>query len=559
MELWRGLHQSTVEGRASLYVNADVLNKAVPTEMSVLDFVKVINRGTLPPTLNQWQLTKVQDHLKQLKIAYIVGSKVPVRIKQFHRLGSSAALQKFPIDGKMVTVQSYFETKMNVILKYPGLPTIQVLPANKTIYLPMEFCKIQFGQLTQKKYEPSREMITKTAVSTDIRKTTIQTFLQTYAVNEDMKKFGIEIDKKFAQVISRILNQPQINYRESVKKPMPLNGTWKDGKFIAVSPVTYKYAIVNCESLSIQVLLDLKREINAAAHNKGILLEDSQGNENILTVNIANLEKNLKRELGKCREKGFGFVFVILNDKTNSYDMAKTIAETEVGIITQCLKLRSFFDNRQQVCLINSSTMDNIFLKINSKLNGTNHQVFDGLHTALTKQYNVMFIGADVTHPTPDQKATHPSVAAVCTSYDSTGYLYHPVWRLQKGGKDGIEDFEEIMVEQLEYYKHNNENRLPSALIYYRDGVGESQFETFLEPEIAAMTRACQRLYPQGMIPRISLIVVNKRHHMRAFPTCKDGDRSKFNNILPGTVVDKDIGLWWFFRIKMKIKFFFYL
>ena len=41
------------------------------------------------------------------------------------------------------------------------------------------------------------------------------------------------------------------------------------------------------------------------------------------------------------------------------------------------------------------------------------------------------------------------------------------------------------------------------------------------------------------MQPKITVIVVGKRHHVRFFPKGRDADRS--GNCLAGTVVDQDI------------------
>ena len=257
-------------------------------------------------------------------------------------------------------------------------------------------------------------------------------------------------------------------------------------------------------------------------------------------MNTSILKRNfLANTLNDCKNRGFNFVMVVVTDN-DCYSLVKKISECEVGILTQCIKSKNFIRDRHYQ--MHYSTMNNIFLKVNTKLNGTNHQVDEFAYNTLVKQ-SVMFIGADVTHPSPDQRKSQPSVAAVCASYDRLGLKYNQEWRLQTGGSDLIDDFEEMMVKHFNFYFAVNKT-LPSKIIYYRDGVGESQFETFLTPETAALKRACRRVYEQKKLkmPQITLIVVNKRHHMRAFPIdVKSGDGSRFNNVLPGTVIDTDI------------------
>lgn len=534
-------------GQKCLYLNADVLNKAVASPLHVLDYLALISRGQVPKSLNNYQEDTAAKHLKQLKVSYQAKKNDPQRIKTILRLGRSAQDHTFKVEGsaKPISVLQYFKTKYGIQLQFPQLPLIQVMPDDKKIFLPMEFCTILAGQLNQKECSDmcKREMIRETAVSTDKRKQLIKDSSARYGVNAEMKKFGIEISNEFEKVIARIIAKPDILYVGSIAKPSKTDGTWKDGNFQTKSAKDMKFGIISCEDISLQVLKQLKDDIANTATLKGIKLAGDRiipkehqnfNDERILTEFLSNALRQFK-------ELEYNLAIVIICDKSNCYSKVKKIAETQLGILTQCLKPRCFFNNREMRYQMSFSTKNNIFLKINSKLNGINHFVNEPAYNAIVRTSPIMLIGADVTHPTAEQRDSVPSVAAVCASYDAYGMLFHSVWRLQKGGIDRIDDLERIMVEQLNYFKLRNKNFLPSKIIYYRDGVGDSQFEKFLGPETASIKRACALLYPQGMLPPITLIVVNKRHHMRAFPLPGQGDGTKFNNILPGTVVDKDI------------------
>lgn len=99
------------------------------------------------------------------------------------------------------------------------------------------------------------------------------------------------------------------------------------------------------------------------------------------------------------------------------------------------------------------------------------------------------------------------------------------------------------MEEHLRYYKQQNGGRLPEKLLYFRDGVSEGQFQDLLKTELAAMLAACQQQGGDTYKPKITLVVVQKRHHTRFFPGdsgCGKQDRRN-NNVPPGTVVDKEI------------------
>lgn len=55
-----------------------------------------------------------------------------------------------------------------------------------------------------------------------------------------------------------------------------------------------------------------------------------------------------------------------------------------------------------------------------------------------------------------------------------------------QGGKEElIADFSTMVKELLHRYLEKNGDSLPESLIYWRDGVGESQFKQILESEVS--------------------------------------------------------------------------
>lgn len=76
----------------------------------------------------------------------------------------------------------------------------------------------------------------------------------------------------------------------------------------------------------------------------------------------------------------------------------------------------------------------------------------------------------------------------------------------------------------------------------YRDGVSEGQLTHVMHFELSAVRRAISRLEKTSEcnIP-ITYFVVQKRHHIRLFPTSEKNSDDKNFNVQAGTIVDTEI------------------
>jgi eukaryotic translation initiation factor 2C len=77
--------------------------------------------------------------------------------------------------------------------------------------------------------------------------------------------------------------------------------------------------------------------------------------------------------------------------------------------------------------------------------------------------------------------------------------------------------------------------RAPQHVFYMRDGVSEGQYAHVMEFEVGEMKKVFQAAL--GVVPKITVIICTKRHHIRFFP--ERGDKNK--NCLPGTLVEKEV------------------
>lgn len=180
-------------------------------------------------------------------------------------------------------------------------------------------------------------------------------------------------------------------------------------------------------------------------------------------------------------------------------------------------------------------------MKFNQKLGGVNHTVDIKKMAPLDAQ--TIIFGIDVTHPSPGSAESAPSIAGVVASTDAVFSQYPASIRCQKGREEMVQDLEQMIVERLSLWQQRNNQALLKRVIVYRDGVGESQYRTVVEVECASFKRAFDRLYGGAVHPKISIIMVGKRHHTRFYPTSLEDTDGRYGTqkFLYGTQATTDI------------------
>jgi eukaryotic translation initiation factor 2C len=458
-------------GRDSIYLNVDVLHKAFPSSISLLDYINEFvgrNRG-IPNSLQKYEIRQLKEFLKMLTIGYRVTKNEPIKTYGFNDLIEPQDATFTDDNGRKMSVAQYFQQVRGIRLRYPDLPYLWVGSKTRNVYLPLEFCEIPAGQATNKKCTPActAGIIKYSATTTDVRKQKIRNLLSkiNYDTNPTISGFGIDVDKAFQKIEGRIIDPPELQYKNG--KITPQRGAWRDGKYLETSAQPIKWCIINCDSyIKLQEVMELQKSVLGEAKKQQMNLLDFRVEEIVSVTDSRNFRRDMVNALSKCLRDGYRFVMVILNNQPDCYAGVKQAAELEVGILTQCLKSNTI---KRMGKGNPAMTINNILHKVNSKLNGKNQEIVEtSYNTFNSRNSGVMFIGADVTHPTPDAK-NEPSVVGVASSYDDVGFRYCCAWRIQDPRKEMIVDLADIVTEHLQYYLAKNK-KLPGKIMYYRDG-----------------------------------------------------------------------------------------
>ncbi|GMG98489.1 hypothetical protein Nepgr_000329 [Nepenthes gracilis] len=551
-EYWRGYYQSLRPTQMGLSLNIDCSARPFYEPIMVLEFIqkylniRQLNRNLSPADHRQARRvlkgiiveTNYRGYTKRCKIA---GVSTKSMCKEMFRLGS----------GVEVSVVQYFLETYHVELKYPFLPCLLVGPENRSTCLPMEVCKICSGQRYARKLNEKQvtALLRATCQRPHEREQSIRKMVMDnkYRENQLVKEFRLQVSEALTPVNARVLPTPMLKYHESglEARVTPGVGHWNmiDKKMYNGGTVRF-WTCLNFSRLTDDLASQFCSQLVSMCIRKGMTF-NSAPSVPIRSVLSTQIEKALCEVHSKAGNQ-LQLLIIILPDESGSYGMIKRICETELGIISQCCQPR-------QAAKLSDQYLENVALKINVKAGGQNTVLEDAIarRIPILSDCPTIIIGADVTHASPGEESV-PSIAAVVASMDWPEVTtYRGLVSAQNPREEIIQDLYKLdhdqqrgmvhggMIRDLLLAFRRSTKRKPDRIIFYRDGVSEGQFSQVLFHEMDAIRKACSSLQ-EGYLPRVTFVVVQKRHHTRLFATDRNKtDRS--GNILPGTVIDTKI------------------
>ncbi|KAF9120015.1 Eukaryotic translation initiation factor 2C [Mortierella sp. 14UC] len=554
IEKWDGIFQSVRPGQGKLYANIDVANTAFIKGGNAAELVAEIKGAR---SIDEFRAHKLQKRDAQELTKHFKGCSFTVnhrggdfkkKFKVSEISAQSADMITFTQElnsggTKKITIPQYYYAAYNLKLRFPFLPCIGVKGRdNQTMYFPLEVCNIVPGRRYTKRLNElqTAEMIKGTCITPDQRAAKIQASFPVldFEHNEYLKGFKMEISKEMQVVPARVLPPPQIEYSKNILVN-PQFGGWQ------LNPSRKMFRGATLSSWGILVFENERRlpkhEIaNFVRELTGTLAENGmsvpQREPPLLYAQPNQVERNVESiwtTIAQACKAPPQLILVVLPSVCQTYAVLKTYCETthKTGLMTQCVLSKKVSRPSKQYCGM-------LGLKINTKLGGINSTVTKASIPFLN-QAPTMIIGADVTHPAPGEM--RPSVVAVVASMDEHAFKYSGRLKVQNSGTEVIDGLK-FMVYQL-LVAFSEKNRVwPQRILFYRDGVSEGQYAEVTSTEVAAVREACDHLnttvkFTSRYAPKLTFIVVKKRHHARLFPmNSNQADRS--GNCVAGTVVD---------------------
>ncbi|EWC45585.1 hypothetical protein DRE_05443 [Drechslerella stenobrocha 248] len=559
VEAWKGIFQSIRPGQGNnLTINVDVAAAVFWTEGTVIACIQNLLRINSPEELiNRLKSQPGRRELSRVK-------KVQFYTK--HRKADKERPKRFTIEGftkngareemfdvrdretghvDRLSVETYYHKNYNIRLRYPQLPLIQT--KKKNVLFPMELAFIVEGQRYPYKLDERQtsDMIRFTVQRPNIRLETIKKNVQELNWKDDpvLQKYGLTINPNMIQTSARVLDAPKICYGVGSQDATfaPRDGRWDlRGKKFARTTTLKSWAIgiaAQPRRVPLEVVRNFVRQFVVSFVQHGGTVETKE--PPIIHMDPGKDMHQSCHELytaaGNASKARPQIIFFILTAKSaHPYNDIKAACETQVGVVSQCLQSKHVEQAKAQYC-------SNVCMKVNAKLGGTTVYLDRSAHP-FWGQEPTMYIGADVSHGgaygSGGMKAA--SFASMVGSIDLQGARYSAICNVNGERVEAIttQNIMRFMPSLLKNYRRST-NQVPRRIIYFRDGVSEGEYQKIIDEEVLDMKRACTAL-DSNYEPRMTVIVCTKRHHSRFFPVDKNAsDRN--GNIVPGTVVEKDI------------------
>jgi len=559
--LWRGYFQSIRPGGNRMWINIDIstgtMYKSGPLINLCLEHMQYngINNLTVRGGFNERDRIKLQRFISGLRVATIhTPSATPRVIKKLTGQGANQVAFKTR-EGASMTVAQYFQSMYRRPLDQPALPCVEV---GSGALIPLELCVVPPGQLMRKQVpsEKTKDVLLFSTQKPHARLNSIKSGLQVfeYDRSEYLSSFGMQVNTSGALgVPARILEPPNLKYGRGSKQPniKPDNGAWnmRDKKFY--KPAAIKGWVMVIFERQVRFNEQAGRAV-AKALSEACVSVGITGLDPNPTITFMNIQTNIRQQLagaGNAWKTNFGggaalpnlIVAILPEAATDTYTAIKHFGDCSAGVATQCMKSGKCARGNPQY-------FANVCLKINVKLGGINCVPLAQDVPVLTDPTNpTLVLGADVIHPAPGS-GHRPSFTALVGNVDTENSKYVAKSAVQESRVEMIQDLQAMtkaVVEMFQRYRlmFENKSQPPRKVIFFRDGVSEGQFKTVLTEEVPRIKAAFADVGLKGnLAPKLTVVVVGKRHHVRFFPTSSNkNDSDQSGNCRAGTVVDREI------------------
>lgn len=549
--LHRGFFQSTRPIAGDLMMNVDVTTGVMWREGPLLDIcMDLLGITNIRELQGQQKRDILRRFLRGLSFKMtqpLKGGKEKVyKITDISRPASE--IKFLNQEGEEITVEDHFRNTGRPV----RFPTAFCIQAGKAKFkFPMEFCKLLPGQQYKKpssdgdltaamlKFTPGDPRARLNYITEGLKSSGV---LNYHHGNIYLNQAGISIASSPLTVPGTILPPQQMTFGR-ITDVTPQNGSWNSqfGRHSNTplklhKPATIKsWCFFNFTQLGGDIFQNFVQGLIGKAGELGMSVDH---HPEVRTCSPQDIETTFSQTGGLAFKRTGSWpsiVVVILPNGPDVRAQVRYIADIKLGVRVQCVHQDKIKKNHSS-----SQYLTNVILKINAKLCCVNCKPTltpnGWMSNGLLKKATLV-IGADISSPGPGEQ-NRPSIAGITASFESSLILYWAQTRVQEPGISVIQDLKSMIEGAiLEFGKKNNCH--PVQLLYYRDGVSDSEFDIVYQQEYQAIADA----YHQTGLQKFEcvFIFVTKRHHIRFFPMSEQDHGGRTRNLPAGWVANNSI------------------
>ncbi|KAK1215823.1 hypothetical protein PQX77_021549 [Marasmius sp. AFHP31] len=574
LRLWNGFFQSVRPAINEIIVNVDVTAGVVMPKQSLseaaLRLLGMRDASRLR-NLRPQDIRMLRGNLKGLKVSIAIENQPKRRPRAIRDLNSDVGAVEFAGPEGMTTVAEHFERKHGIRIERGTLG----VKIGQGEMFPVTVCELE-TQLYKSKLSPKQVSSLHRFMPSNPRDRLrwIEDGWSRlgHADSEFLKGAGVEINSKPMEIEARILRPRVMGFGgggpggEVHSHPLTSQnaGIWDvmNKRLFDPKRIRGLMAVNFTEGRATSTMNRFVHELIGAMKERGMTFDKGKDvPQPVLDAGIGKTVAETLLEFGQLVKPNLVLVF-LPPEAEPLYNEVKRFGDVTQGIATQCIRWtdklfdvpgrdngnsrgrgRDFGRGGGGRKTNWNQYHNNLILKINGKLGGTNYFALDPTIRMLMDS-DAMVIGADVSHPAPGSMM--PSIASLVSSLDNKACRYVASVKVQHSRTEIIQDLDEMLNSALkEYFQFNagpdRKGKPPRAIYIFRDGVSEGEFERVRQAELDVIKTCLDNKYAELNMerPPVTFIIVGKRHHFRFFPNERDKDKT--GNCRSGLVVDKRI------------------
>lgn len=526
LELWMGYETSMRQHETSPLLMCAASTKIIRTD-TVIDQMKLCMKGgggremAAKTLLGCIVMTRYNN--KTYRIDDIDWTKKPADKFQRH-------------DGSEISYSQYYKERYGITIKDQQQPLIISMPSKQDqrrygrtepILLIPEICNMTGLSDDQRaNFKLMKAVGDYTRPGPSARFQALKKFAAAVAskakIGEELKEWGLEIDPNPINFQARTLEpekilqatgRPQLSYGLD-------NADWgsqfRNFKMFSSGPGCHKWVLIVSQRDQAEAN-EFAKALEKSAMGMGFPMKAPkpmviQDNRTAAFVDAVNKAADLSPQM---------VMVVIPNNKGDSYHAIKKILCVDRPIPSQVVT-GTLLKKPKGMMSVATKVAIQMAAKLGAEPWGVNMPLKDA-----------MVIGYDSYH---DSNQRGLAVGAVVATTNQAMTRYTSMTTMHRNDEELLNQMKVCVTQAIRKYRDANQ-KTPSRIIFYRDGVGEGQIQYVKETEIAAIKSVFK---DEGFTPQLAFIIVSKRISNKFFQANNGG---ALINPPSGSVVDDVVTL----------------